>query len=183
MDRGPSQGQPQTDLLWPILWPVPYLFVAIKTHLPLRPTTTSVSFSHPSAPYVAKMLPFPIVLLLIFSTTLLAPAPAVLFGLVRTLTLLSSEWNTLPMSMSSPTLPSHSPEIPLLPILLPQAPFDASLTCRGPSPVSMAWNNTIPSSQVYTTDDRPTSTAVLLVVVLAMVNCLVRVSLYPAYCY
>lgn len=183
IDQGPSQGHPQTDLLWPILWPIPYLIVAMGTHPPLRPTTISAPFCLPSVPYIPKMLPFPIFLLLIFSTTLLAPAPAVWFGLVRTLTLISSEWNTLPMSMPSPTLPSHPPEIPSLPILLPQAPLDASPTCRGASPMSRAWNDTIPPSHVYTTDDRPTSSAVLFVVALAMINCLVRVSLCSIYCH
>jgi hypothetical protein len=156
--------------MWIIPWPVHYLIVAVMTHPLLRPTTSSVPFCLPTC---TKMLPFPVFLLLIFSATLLAPAPAVLVGFIRTLAIQSSEWNTLPVAM-----PSHASETPSLPVLLPQVSLDALSTCRGPSPISLTYNNTIPPSHVYRTDDRTTSTAVLSVIVLAMVNCLVRASLY-----
>lgn len=181
--RGPSHGQPQTVLMWLMPWPIPYLIVAVKTHPPFRPTISSVPFCHLPAAYLVKMLPFPVFFLLIFSATLLAPAPAVLIDFLRTLTIQSSEWDTLPVSISSSTFSVSSSETPSFLALLPQASLDVSPTCCAPSFICIASNNAISPSHAYTTDDRTTSTAVLFVVALAMVNCLVWVSLYPVTVY
>ncbi|KAI0005561.1 hypothetical protein BJV74DRAFT_792784 [Russula compacta] len=117
------------------------------------------------------MLPFPIFLLLLFSATLLAPSPPVLVGFIRTATLQSSTWSYL-LSISSSASPSPS-ETSSLPVLAPIAPLDLSPTYCSPSPVHVAPNNTIPRSFVHGRDDRTTSTAVLLVILLGMFNCLV----------
>ena len=132
--------------------------------------------------YVAKMLPFPIFLLLIFSATMLAPSPHMVISLLRIATLQPSAWNNLPVPTPSSGLQSPPKEVPELPILVPQVPLDALPTSEPwePSLIHGAINNTVvPYSFEHTTGDRPTSTAVLLVVLFAMFNCLVWFSLYP----
>ena len=130
--------------------------------------------------YLAKMLPLPIFILLIFSATMLAPSSHVVISLLRIATLQPSVWNTLPASIPSSGFQSLPEEVPELPILVPQAPLHASPTSEPcmPSPIHVAINNAIvPYSFEHTTDDRPTSTAVLLVVLFAMFICLVCFSL------
>lgn len=82
------------------------------------------------------------------------------------------------MSISSSASPSP-PETSFLPVPTPRALLDALPTYCGPSPVHVAPNNTIPRSFVHGRDDRTTSTAVLLVILLGMLNCLVWFSLRP----
>jgi hypothetical protein len=128
------------------------------------------------------MLPLPIFLLLIFSATILAPSPHVVISLLRIATLQPSVWNTLPVSIPSSGFQSPPEEVSVLPILVPQVPLDAPPTSGPcvPSPIHVAVDNTIvPYSFEHTTGDRPTSTAVLLVVLFSMFNCLVWFSLCP----
>lgn len=110
------------------------------------------------------MLPFPILLFLLFSATLLAPLPPVLVGPFKIFTLQSFEWSTLPASIPDPQ-PSEAAA--LTSILAPILP-----TQRDPNSMQVA-NSTIPRPFVHETDDRTTGTAVLLVVSLAILNCLV----------
>jgi len=130
------------------------------------------------------MLPLPIFLLLIFSATILAPSPHVVIGLIRIAALQPSVWNTLPVSTPSSVSRSPPVAIPELPVLVPQIPLDASPTSEScvPSPMHAVINNTIvPYSFEHTMEDRPTSAAVVLVVLFAMFNCLVWFSSCPIF--
>lgn len=106
------------------------------------------------------MLPFPIFLFLLFSATLLAPLPPLLVGSFKISTLQSFEWSTLPD-------PQPSEAAALISILAPILPTQCD-----PNSMHVA-NSTIPRPFVHETDDRTTGTAVLLVVSLAILNCLV----------
>ena len=135
---------------------------------------------HSSAAYVTKMLPFPIFLLLLFSATILAPSPHSIISFIRTATLQSSAWSTLPMTVSSSVSRSPLETIPGLPILIPQVFLDISPTTCGPSPTHEALSDaTIPYSSIHATDDYPLNIAVLLVILLVMFNYLVWSSLFP----
>ena len=124
------------------------------------------------------MLPIPIFLLLVFGVSILAPAPAILIHLMKT------------VSLSAP--PSHIPTIPALPSTFlppaeetlylpvpdPQPTLDVASICRGQSSMDMAPNSTTPLLQAHEATGYTTRATILPVVVLAMVNCLVRLSPY-----
>jgi hypothetical protein len=110
------------------------------------------------------MLPFPISLFLLFSATLLAPIPLVSVGSFKISTLQAFEWSTLPASIPDPQLSEAAALISILAPILP--------TQCDPNSMLVA-NSTIPHPFVHQTDDHTTGTAVLLVVSLAILNCLV----------
>lgn len=128
-----------------------------------------ISSTHPHTVCAAKMLPFPIFLFLLFSATLLAPPPPVLVGYFKITTLQSFGWNTLPTS-PDPQTPEPAALISLQ--IHPVAPDTLLPTQCDPNSMLVA-NSTVPHSFVPPADFCTASTAVLLVVSLAMLNCLV----------
>ena len=125
------------------------------------------------------MLPIPIFLILVFSVAILAPAPAILIHIMK--------------SISLPAPPSHFPTMPALPSTFlppaketlyipvpgPQPTLDIASVCRDQSIVDMTLNSTKPPLQAHEASGYTTpASTVLPVVVLAMVNCLVWLSLY-----
>ncbi len=175
-----SQPQPQMLLMWHTILSV--FIVVMETHPPFASPSLPRHLVLPLTPlrhtsgiqYFAKMLPFPIFLLLLFSITILTPSPHVMIGFIRTATLQSYTWSTLPTSIRSFSPQSPLGAIPEPPILVPEVSLGASPTSCGPCPMYTALSNTtIPCSFIHATDDRPTNTAVLFVVLLAMFNCLV----------
>ena len=125
------------------------------------------------------MLFIPIVLLLIFSGAILAPAPAIFFHLIKTV--------SLPAPGPDPSHFSTMPALPFTSVppaektlyLLAPAALDIMSLCRGQSIVDsgMALNDTTPLMHAHGASVRATPSAILPVVILAMVNCLVRLSL------
>jgi hypothetical protein len=117
------------------------------------------------------MLPFSIFLFLLFSATLLAPLPTVLVDSFKFSTLQAFEWSSLPTPIPDPAPQSAPEDTALFSLAIPSVTLNALPTQWGPTSVRLA-SNTVPHSFVHT-DDRTSSTAVLLVVSLAMFNCLV----------
>jgi hypothetical protein len=149
--------------------PILSVFIVVIEHKHPCPPPTSYPSALPTAASVAKMLPFPIFVLVLFSVTLLAPTPTLLIGFIRNATLQSSVWNTL----SAPIKSSGSVPLevaPLLPAMFSEVNLDAVPTRCGPSPMHVAPNSTLPYPFV---DGHTTWASVLLVVSLAMFNCLV----------
>ena len=115
------------------------------------------------------MLPFPIFLFLLFSATLLAPLPSVLVGSFKIPTLQSFEWSTLSASIPDT---QHPEAAALISLHVPPVTPDTLPTQCDPNSMHVA-NSTIPHPFVHETNDRTTGTAVLLVLSLAILNCLV----------
>ena len=128
------------------------------------------------------MLFIPIVLLLILSGAILAPAPAIFFHLMKTISPPApqpapSHFSTMPTLPSTFLLPAENTSY--LPALGPQATLDIVSVCRCQSIVDsgMAPNSTTPLIQAHKASVHATPSVILPVVILAMVNCLVRLSL------
>jgi hypothetical protein len=126
------------------------------------------------------MLPIPIFLLLIFSGVILAPAPAILFHLMKTVSLPArpSHFSTMP-ALPSTFLPPAEKTL-YLPVPGPQITLDIASVCRSQSTVDsyIVPNSTAPPLlQAHEASGYATASSILPVVVLAMVNCLVRLSL------
>jgi hypothetical protein len=122
------------------------------------------------------MLPFSIFLFLLFSATLLAPPPPALVGSFKIPTLRSFQWSSLPTSILGPDPQSPPEDTALFPLGMPLVNLEPLPTQCWPNSTLVA-NNTVPHSFVRATDDRTGCTAVLLVVLLAMLNCFVCFSL------
>jgi hypothetical protein len=155
---------------------LPVFIVVMETqslHLSFTLSTLYSSTLSPAA-YVVKMLPFSILFLLLFSATILAPSPHLMIGLIRTASLQSFTWSTLPTSNPSSVSLSRLVAVPELPILVPRIPLNASPTSFGPGPMHVVLSSTtIPYSLVNSIEDRLTNTTALLVVLLAMFICFV----------
>ena len=121
------------------------------------------------------MLPFPIFLFLLISATLLAPPPHVLVGSFKIPTLRSFEWSSLSTFIPDPDPQLPPEDVALFSLGMPSVTLNPLPTQYYSSSVLVA-NNTVPRTFVRATDDRTSSTAVLLVVSLAMLNCLVCLS-------
>lgn len=136
------------------------------------------SSAHPPTVYAVKMLPFPIFLFLLISATLLAPPPHVLVGSFKISTLRSFEWSSLSTSIPDPDPDPQLPsgDVALFSLGMPSVTLNPLPTQDYPNSMLVA-DNTVPRSFVRATDDRTSSTAVLLVVSLAMLNCFVCFSL------
>ena len=153
-------------------WTVLSIFIVMIETSSLRlPNILSfrISSTHPHTVCAAKMMPFPIFLFLLFSATLLAPPPPVLVGYFKIITIQSFGWNTLPTS------PDPQPPEPaaLISLQIPPVAPDTLLPTQCDPNSMLVANSTVPNSFVNPADFCTTSTAVLLVVSLAMLNCLV----------
>ena len=122
------------------------------------------------------MLPFPIFLFLLITATLLAPPPPVLLGSLKVPTLRSFEWSSLLTSIPDPDTQSPPEDVALFSFGMPSVTPNPLPTKCCPNSTLVA-NNTIPLSFVRATDDHSSSTAVLLVISLAILNYFVRFSL------
>ena len=122
------------------------------------------------------MLPIPFFFLLVFGVSILAPAPAILIHLVKTVSLSAPASHIL----SIPALPTAfrppAEQTLYLPSPDPQPTLDVASLC--PSFVDVAPNNTTPILQAHETSGYTAHVTVLPVVVLAVFNCLVRHFLY-----
>lgn len=122
------------------------------------------------------MLPFPIFLFLLMSATLLAPPLPVLLGSLKVPTLRSFEWGSLLTSIPDPDTQLLPEDAAFFPLGMPSVTPNPLPTKCCPNSTLVA-NNTVPHSFVRATDDRSSSTAVLLVISLAILNYFVRFSL------
>jgi hypothetical protein len=123
------------------------------------------------------MLPIPIFLILAFSVAILAPAPAILIHLVKTISLPAppSHFSTMP-ALPSTFLPPAEKTL-YLPVPGPQPTLDMVSVCHGQS-IMDTLNSTTPLLQAHEASGHTTPATILPVVVLAMVNCLVWPSMY-----
>ena len=125
------------------------------------------------------MLPIPIFLILVFSVAILAPAPAILIHLMKSASLPAPSSHFLTMTALPSTFLPPAEETLYFPVPDPQLPLDLASVCRGQSIMEMTLNRTTPLLQLHEASGYATpASAILPVVVLAMVNCLVWLSLY-----
>ena len=128
------------------------------------------------------MLPIPIFLILVFSVAILSPAPAILIHLMKTVNLSAPPPHISMMPTPPLTYLPPAEETLYLPVPDPQLTSDVAPVCHVQSFVGIAPSSATPPLPAHEASGYTTHAAILPVVILAMVNCLVWLSLYLLSC-